>query len=112
MPDVNKIIADVTSIGKRSLKDLRTMVEAYEILVKEVDSTFKEEIRFQDGKSDGLEDFYALLVSIKKNKISIINAMTLIERLKNISDFNISEETIEKVHKEVKETKELEEILR
>lgn len=95
MPDLNNMISDASSLTKKVSKDLKMLAAIYEELNKEAFSVFRDEYVRQDGKLDGLEDFYSLVAQSKGNKKSVGIALNLIYRLKDISDFSASEESIE-----------------
>ena len=111
MADLNKIISDASSLHKKIKKDLRQLAAVYETLTKDVNRTFREELRYQNGKIEGLEDFYSLLLASKKNSKNAVYALRLVEEAKDLSGFNVSEEAIEKAFKKVELEKEEEKLL-
>ena len=98
MPDINKIKDDVSVLTKKIEDELKNLTRVYQGFCSEVDSRFQDELREQDGKMDGLEDFYGLKLIVNRNRQSVNNALGIILRLKDISGFNISE-TSEKIEK-------------
>ena len=103
MPDINKIKDDVDTLTKKIKTDLGTLGRIYSDFSSEVESRFKDEFREQKGKMDGLEDFYSLKLIVNRNSQSINNALGIISRLKNVSDFNISELADKSEDKNIKE---------
>ena len=103
MPDLNKIKDDANTLTKKIRTDLETLGKIYSDFNSEVESRFKDEFREQKGKIDGLEDFYSLKLIVNRNSQSINNALGIISKLKNISDFNISEMSEKLEEKKIKE---------
>lgn len=93
MPDLNKMINDLSIIQKKTVKDLNEMFRIYKNLEHDVSQKFKDEVQNNKGSINGLEDFRSLTYMCKKNLMSVKNAHTLILRLKDISKFDISEES-------------------
>lgn len=93
MPDLNKMIGDLSIIQKKTISDLDEMLRISKDLEHDVSQKFREEIQNNKGSMNGLEDFHALTYMCKKNLTSVKNAHSLIVRLKDISKFDISEET-------------------
>lgn len=91
MSDLNKIKNEVSSATKKVLGDLKLLSGKYKEFQAEIDARFKEELREQHGNLKGLEDFYSLNVSIKRNNQHVNNAFGLLNRLTDVSSFNISE---------------------
>jgi hypothetical protein len=96
MRDLNNIKNEVSISTKKVLEDLKELSKRYSEFQREVDSRFRDELRDQNGKIDGLEDFYGLNLLVKRNCQNISNAYSIISRLKDVSEFNISEISEEK----------------
>lgn len=103
MNDPNKIIQNITALKKRIDKDISQAITKYELLTNEMDIRFREELSYHNGSVKGLEDFFSLILTLKKNNSQIKNAGMILKRMKDISNFNVSEEVDSK--------KELENIL-
>lgn len=114
MPNSNKIISDIVKIEKRMKKDLKDINKFYSILYDDVSDTFKSELMNQNGKIQGLEDFYALLMDVKSNRFKTRNMLQLILKLKDISDYSINsmKEEIEDNKEEAKDNEEQAELAR
>jgi hypothetical protein len=106
MLDLDKILKDIEVIRKSILPQLKKLDNLYTKLKEELNDKFKEEYREQRGDLRGLEDFYSLLVAVKKDVMVVKGTTNLIKKLNNLSEYNVSEESIE----EAKEEAELEEI--
>jgi hypothetical protein len=74
---------------------MHKILEIYAELESDVNNRFREEYSKNDGKIDGLEDFYMLRNVIRKNNIGLKNAFTILSRMQNLKGFDISEEQIE-----------------
>lgn len=99
MQDLDKIKDDVSVLAKKIETELKNLTGMYQSFCSEVDSRFQEEFREQKGQMDGLEDFYGLKLIVNRNRQSVNNALGIILRLKDMSDFNISESS-EKIEKQ------------
>lgn len=111
MSEVNKMISDVSSLSKKVAKDLTTLTHVYHMLFDDINHRFKEELVRQNGKIDGLEDFYSLLITLKGDKTKVRNALSLLGGLKDISQFNVSEEALEEEQNKKAEAEEMMNIL-
>jgi len=81
-------VAELTNKIERELKDLTGLYAAFN---KEIELMFKEELSLQDGKMEGLEDFYGLKIIVGRNNQNVNNALGMLSRIRDISSFNISE---------------------
>jgi len=95
MPDLDKIIKDIEAIRKPAILQVKKLNELYASLKEELDRKFKEEFIAQKGDLRGLEDFYSLVVAIKKDVMVIKGTANLIKKLNNLSEYNVSEEDFE-----------------
>lgn len=103
MSDLNNIKDEVTVATKKVLEDLKVLSRKYLEFQKEIESKFRDELRGQNGKIDGLDDFYSLNLIVKRNSQNISNAFSIVSKLKDVSSFNIDEisETDNKVLAEI-----------
>jgi hypothetical protein len=92
MSDINKMISDVGAIRKSALHSLHEYMTAYAHLEKEVHDRFNDEYRHNNHKLAGLEDFHSLSYKCKKNLTTIKSACNLLERISDLSGFDIKEE--------------------
>ncbi len=92
MSDINKMISDVGSIRKSVLHGLKEYMAVYANLEKEVHDRFNDEYRHNNHKLAGLEDFHSLAYKCKKNLTTIKAACSLLERISDLSGFDIKEE--------------------
>jgi hypothetical protein len=103
MPDnINRSKKEVTDLTVKTQKDLAILMNAYDRFQSDIEERFREEMREQDGKIDGLEDFYSLNMIVKRNAQMISNSLGMLKRLKDISEFNIEEMT-DTEYKKIKE---------
>lgn len=93
MADMNKTRDDITNILKKIKRDMSTLCGLYDNLSNEIEKSFREELGEQKGSIEGLEDFYQLTISIKRNAMIVKNSAGLLNKMKNISNYNITEET-------------------
>jgi hypothetical protein len=102
MPDANQTIKKITGLKEKVKKDLANLLGLYDSLKGEVDRKFRKELKHQKGDYNGLEDFYALVMMIKKDSQTVSGASGLVKRLNDLSGFNISEieEEVENVELE------------
>ena len=103
MPDINKILKTAFVLQKKVQADLENLYGMFESATKDVNGRFRDEYQRNNGNMIGLEDFFMLNTLLKKNSISVRNALNLIRKMRAMDGYNISEEQIE--------DKELEEIL-
>lgn len=94
MSDVNKAIAALSAKKKKILKDLEEMAGAYGKLEADMRRRYKDEISYNKGSTEGLEDFYMLNALIRRNGMAVKNAAGLIGKMKDMSGYEISEEEI------------------
>lgn len=111
MSEVNKMISDVSSLSKKIAKDLDTLSSVYHRLFDDINHRFKEELLRQNGKINGLEDFYSLVILLKADKTKVRNALSILGGLKDISQFNVSEEALEEEQDRKAEAEEMMNIL-
>lgn len=91
MADLNNIKNEVTAATKKVLEDLKALTWKYAEFQKEIESKFRDELRSQNGKIDGLDDFYSLNLIVKRNSQNVNNAFSIVSKLKDVSSFNIDE---------------------
>jgi len=91
MPGVNQTIKKISDLRKKVEKDLSSLAGLCGSLKEEVDLKFRAELRHQNGDYKGLEDFYALVMMIKKDNQTVIGMLNLLKRLNNLSGFDVSE---------------------
>lgn len=103
MSDLNNIKDEVSVATKKVLEGLKVLSRKYVEFQKEIESKFRDELRGQNGKIDGLDDFYSLNLIVKRNSQNISNAFSIISKLRDVSSFNIDEisETDNKVLAEI-----------
>ena len=92
MPDPNKMRNDVMSLADKINRDISSLTKKYKALATEVDKRFRDELRVQSGDMDGLDDFYRLMLIVKKNAQVSQQALFLMSKMVDISKFDISEE--------------------
>jgi hypothetical protein len=103
MSDPNYMRNEVSELTRKIQKQLKELLGMYKNFHDEIETRFREELREQEGELAGLEDFYGLSLSIKRNTQNVGNALTLMSRLKDLSGFDISETPEKSVEKQIKE---------
>lgn len=92
MPDINKMISDASAMRKNVLKGLHEYLVMYSGLEKEIQDRFNDEYQHNNHKLSGLEDFHSLSYKCRKNLTTIKSACNLLERISDLSGFDIKEE--------------------
>ena len=105
MADLNTSVTKVTALKEKIKKDVSTLISLYSDLKKEIDHKFKEELKLQKGDYNGLEDFYALVMMLKKDTQTSVGVLSLLKRLNDLSGFSISE-----IEDKIEDTKKLEDL--
>jgi len=90
MSKVNNLMKEVSSSAKRVEKDLESFMKSYQSLSDLLKKKLREEMSYT-GSYEGLDIFNALNTTTLKNLNSVKNAYHLIKRLRDLSDFNVSE---------------------
>ena len=93
MVNVNKTMKGISAVKGKIMKDLKIMIGMYEEVSSDVQKRFNNEFK-ASGSMNGLEDFYLLNQILKKNTISTKNSLTLLSKMRDISNFNVIEEEI------------------
>lgn len=106
MANPNKMIAESSKLTKKLKDDLKRLMALYDELHRDVDTKFKTEYINQNGSTDGLEDFYALILDLKTNRSKLKNTFSLLSRLKDITKYDIDE-----TEKKIDDEKEIEDII-
>ena len=83
---------DLLVMQKKVERELGGLVKAYDGFYSEIQKRFRDEYQ-TTGTMIGLEDFSRFGSVVKHNKTIVQNIFTTLSRLKNIEDFDISEET-------------------
>lgn len=91
MPDANQTIKKITALKEKIKKDLSGLSNLYGSLKNEIDKKFRDELTHQKGDYSGLEDFYALVMMIKKDTSTASGALNIVKRLNDISKFDVSD---------------------
>jgi hypothetical protein len=92
MSDINKMISDAIAMRKGVLKSLNDYMMLYHNMDEEIHHRFNEELRRNNSKMAGLEDFHSLTYKCRKNFITIKSACNLLLRMSDLSGFDIQEE--------------------
>lgn len=91
--DLNKMIFDIKKTGSDIEKKTKEFYEKYDAFYREANHQFNGE-QLASGSTKGLEDFYRLIQTVKRNRDvvgSLIRGMT---NLRPISEFRWIEEDI------------------
>ena len=100
--NLDKIKKDASTVSKVQ-ESIKVLLTTYSQFQTSLEEKFREEVREQSGKMDGLEDFYRLNMVVKRNSQIISNTLGMINKVKDISDFNIEEISDEIDNKKIKE---------
>lgn len=107
MANPNKMIADSARLAKKLKGDIGNLMSLYEDLFRDIDLKFRTEFMNQKGSTEGLEDFYTLLLDLKANRSKLKNIFSLMSRLKDITKYDVNE-----TEKKIEDSKEkIEEII-
>lgn len=96
MPDPNKMRDGINSLSKKIKRDVGALAAQYGDFANEVNRRFREELREQKGKMDGLEDFYQLTMLVKRNAQVANHVLGMMSKMTDVSSYDISEETDKK----------------
>jgi len=91
MPETNQTIKKIDMLRGKVKKDIVNMLQLYGSLKDDLEGKFRSELRQQKGDYNGLEDFYALVMLLKKDSQTVSGIMNLFKRLNDLSKFNVSE---------------------
>lgn len=94
MADINNMLADLAARGEKIRKDLEEVSRAYGRLESEMRHRYRDELSYNRGSSEGLEDFFMLNATIRRNSMAVRNAAVLMKKVKDLSGYDISEEEI------------------
>lgn len=93
MADLNKMLADINAKGIILEQNLRDFLRQYENLYHEANNQFVSE-RNVTGSMEGLEDFYRMVNTARRNRDVIGSLMRGIKSLRPMDKFRIVEEDI------------------
>ncbi len=96
MPDPNKMRDGIDTLSKKIKRDMGALAAQYGGLANEVNRRFRDELREQNGKMDGLEDFYQLTMLVKRNAQVANHVLGMMSKMTDISSYDISEDTEKK----------------
>jgi hypothetical protein len=105
MKELDNIQREVSNKTKKVQKDIKELFSLYRSFQSEIESRFREEINEQGGRLEGLEDFYSFSLITKRNMQNIGNTLALISRVKDVSGYDITEETSTPVIKDKEKDK-------
>lgn len=92
MKDINGLATKALELNKKTERSLKELYGVYQELSKVASAAFNEALVGQKGKISGLEDFYQMTLTIKKNNQLIGASLGAISRVGDISDFKITVE--------------------
>ena len=92
MANLDKMKNDIASLTEKVNKDVQRLLGTYSDLNTRLQLDLKEEFIRNSGNLEGLEDFQSLANMVKRNRQSVANMASLMRRMKNISEFNISQD--------------------
>jgi hypothetical protein len=92
MADLNKILNNIQNKTSSVEESVQTLLAQYDDLFRESTKLFNEERTASDGKMDGLEDFYRMVQTIRRNRDVIGSITRGIKSIRPINQFKIIEE--------------------
>lgn len=102
MKDINGLATKALELHKKTERFLKELYGTYQELSKVASSEFNDSLIENKGKISGLEDFYQMVQTIKKNSQLVGASLGAMSRVGNISDFKITVEESVKTNKMVK----------
>lgn len=96
MPDLNKLMLSIQKNGSDVEKQLKNLFGKYEDFYREGNRQFLEEKTATSGSMDGLEDFYRLIQTVRRNKDVIGSLIRGFNNLRSLSNFKFIEEEVSK----------------
>jgi hypothetical protein len=103
MSNLDKIKKDASSLSEKVKESIKVLLTTYSQFQISLEEKFREEVREQGGKMEGLEDFYRLNMLVKRNSQIISNALGMINKVKDVSGFDIEEITDTVENNKIKE---------
>lgn len=94
MHNINGLSIKALELQKRADRCLKELYGVYQELSRESGSEFNEQLLDNKGKITGLEDFYQMTQTIKKNSQLIGSSLGILSKVGDISNFKITEESI------------------
>ena len=103
MPNLDKIKKDASVLSEKVKEAIKVLLTTYSQFQTSLEEKFREEVREQGGKMDGLEDFYRLNMVVKRNSQIISTTLGMFNKIKDVSGFDIEEISEEIDNKNIKE---------
>lgn len=91
--DINKDLSNIQQVSKKVEAQVIDLFRNYEELFKRMDRSFREEKQASTSLS-GLEDFYRLVQTVRRNKDIVGSLVRGIRGLRSLSEFRVVEEEI------------------
>lgn len=108
MADLNKLMTEVSTMGPKVEVSMRELLTKYEELYRESHKALMIE-RNASKSLKGLEDFYLVVGSIRRNRDLLGSMLRGMRNLKNMRSFQfVEEETPTKLPKAKKQAREVE----
>lgn len=104
MPDLNKLLSDAQKQGKAVRKDLERLLITYETLYREGHNRYVAE-RTATTDIEGLEDFYILLQTIRRNRDVVGSLVRGLHNVRSMEKYSFVEEETPKPQPKKKEPK-------
>lgn len=98
---MNKIMHDLSNRTVDMRMKLRTMLTAYDELYREANRSFVHE-RNASGSTEGLEDFYILVQTVRRNRDVMAAVLRGFSNLRPLDQFKIVEEDTTKPRRATK----------
>jgi len=102
MADLNKMMDNLESRSKRLSKEIREFIGIYDNVFREANKEFQQE-RVAAGNMDGLEDFYRLVNTLKRNRDILGSLERGIRGMRPLNKFRFIEEEVPQSEEEAKD---------
>jgi hypothetical protein len=99
MKDINGLATKALELNKKVERSLKELYGTYQELSKVASAAFNEQLVENKGKISGLEDFYQMTQTIKKNNQLVGASLGAMSRVGDISDFKITVEESKPIEK-------------
>jgi hypothetical protein len=94
MADLNKMLGEIQKESTDLKKDLQELFSSYDSLFRESNHSLQEERLAANGKMAGIEEFYIMVQSIRRNRDIIGSMLRGINGLRPLSVFKVIEEDV------------------
>lgn len=101
MADLNKMMDNLESRSKKVSRELKELLGLYDGVFRQTQKEFQQE-RVASGNMDGLEDFYRLVNTLRRNRDIIGSLERGIRGMRPLNKFRFIEEEVPQSEDEAK----------